>query len=859
MKKSAFSFLIICAVIWTIFVDLNAQDIMLQGWYWDYPGTTEGALWADTLNQRAADLSAAGFTYVWLPPLSRASFGSSSNGYDPQDLFDLGEAYGGGATRFGAKSDLDDLISTFNSHNIKAVADVVYNHRDGGHAENNSAVEGWIENYNWTKAESGDNAYPSDRFRCILPLGGATGRGTGVYYFKIRSMSQHSKFENKPYKVYTWTNTVGWQGLPDQSETSANGGGDCGESSDAISLGRNMLATTDNDGCKTDEFALTISAGDFDVAGDTLYISISNSDGNYSDHYVYGIWYTGTSSDVQSALICQTFTDFTDMPSERGGMNYLNFKPNGNATQLAGDWDWPWFFYDYDQFVQSTQDTLFAWTRWLWSDVGIRGLRMDAVKHFTHEFVGDLFDDMHDNAMNPGMVVGEFYDGNAGALKGWLDNVKANMDADTKAAIQPRVFDFSLRQALKDACDSFGYDARNVFNSGLVDAAGASGFDAVTFTDNHDFRDAGQYIENDPILAYAYILANNQVGLPCVFYKDYINRGLRTGIDSLMQVHRTHIYGATGRDYLSRFSTPYSQSFVSGFASTTLFFQIMGTPSGRDLLVAVNFAGDTLKVTHGVNMVAIAEGDVFLDLLGRSTESAMTVNSSEVYFILPPRSYSVWARSVLLKTKIYLQGAFDETSGEMSTALNGGGVIPLSSPFSQDPRSVAAIPADIVDWIYLELRATPDGEAVAVRSAFLKKDGKVVDLDGASEQVAFDAAPGNYYVYLRHRNHLAALSAATVSLSSNSAMLYDFTADKNSYYGADAALVDSSPLDVWGMYAGDANGNGQVQNDDKNDFWKIQTGNAGYLSADFNVNGQVQNDDKNDLWKINVGKGSQAP
>ncbi|MEZ4763469.1 MAG: alpha-amylase family glycosyl hydrolase [Calditrichia bacterium] len=122
-----------------------AQDFLLQGWYWDYPKTTDNNLWADTLRLKAQELADAGFTHVWLPPLSRASFGNSSNGYDPKDLFDLGLPAGGGATGFGTVTDLQNLIAEFNAVGIKAVADVVYNHRDGGKPENNPAVEGWIE------------------------------------------------------------------------------------------------------------------------------------------------------------------------------------------------------------------------------------------------------------------------------------------------------------------------------------------------------------------------------------------------------------------------------------------------------------------------------------------------------------------------------------------------------------------------------------------------------------------------------------------------------------------------------------------------------------------------------------------
>ncbi|OPX32167.1 hypothetical protein B1H10_07895, partial [candidate division KSB1 bacterium 4484_188] len=82
-----------------------------------------------------------------------------------------------------------------------------------------------------------------------------------------------------------------------------------------------------------------------------------------------------------------------------------------------------WFYYDYDQTVQSTKDVLFGWTDWLWDTVGFRGFRMDAVKHFPPEFVGDLLDHLHDGGKDPGMVVGEFFDSNAGTLKNWVDDV----------------------------------------------------------------------------------------------------------------------------------------------------------------------------------------------------------------------------------------------------------------------------------------------------------------------------------------------------------------------------------------------------------------------------------------------------
>ncbi|KAA3662996.1 MAG: T9SS C-terminal target domain-containing protein, partial [Calditrichaeota bacterium] len=547
------------------------------------------------------------------------------------------------------RADINNLIGLFDGLGISAVADVVYNHRDGGMAEDNPSVQGWITSYDWTKADAGDQPFPSDRYRCYLAIGGATGRGAGTYYFKISSASNHGNFNGKTYKVYMETNTVGWKSLADLNESEPNGGGDCVEGNNTIELGRNMLATVETGGsCGTDEFALTITSGDFNATGDTIWIYLNNTNvgglDDYSDHRIYGTWYSG-GWDVAGDIKYQTWTDFTSLPSGRGGMNYLNFKPNGNPTQLAGDWDAMYFFYDYDQAVVSTQDTLFAWSKWLWDDVGIRGYRMDAVKHFSYEFTGDLFDYFYDNGIVPEIAVGEFFDSNAGILKNWIDNVYSYMDTDTKTAIHPRLFDFSLRQALKDACDSFGYDARNVFNSGMVDAAGSSGFNVVTFINNHDFRDPGQEVQNDPMLAYAYILTNNQVGLPSIFYPDYFESGLKSAIDSLIGIHKDYIFGATAIDHLSRIGTTYTQNFFGGYNTTTLVYQLNGGTSGRDVVVAINFAGESLNMDQGVNIstLGLSPTDTLTALVGHSAVPYSIIDGSgKMHIELPPRSYAVW-------------------------------------------------------------------------------------------------------------------------------------------------------------------------------------------------------------------------
>jgi len=612
---------------------------------------------------KTQELSEAGFTDLWFPPLPRASFGTNSNGYDPKDLYDYGE-YAGEAG-YGSRSDLDSMVNILEDNGIKLVADMIYNHRDGGRAENNPGLENYIDNYNWNKANSGDNPFPYDRMRCILPLGGSSGNGAGHYYFKTSSASQHARFHNYEYRVYTQTSTVGWQNLPDLVEAEPNGGGVCGQAYNDITLGRNLNAWIDASGCTVDEFHLELTGSDFNPAGDTLFIYFDRRNSSYSDMRFYGIWSGPRSMDIINDLVYQTYTDFTNLPSGQGAMNWANFKPNlDQATGLSGDWDYPYFFFDYDQFQEDTKQKLIDWTQWNWQDAGVRGLRMDAVKHFPPEFVGDLLDSLHVSGMDPGIVVGEWYGTNTAELSGWVNSVLSYMEPVTKTAIHPRIFDFSLRENLRQCCDNSIFDSRNTFNGSLADASGLSGFHIVTFLNNHDFRDNSGFaslIHNDPILGYVYLLTNNKVGLPCVFYPDYYGyqadpamypyfpaglSPMKSDIDRLMQLHQAYILNSTSVEYLNRFSTSYSSSYISGSADKALIYQLSGGIGGKEVIVAINFSSSTLKVDHEIRMVnGLVIGSELYDITGNSAfDWAVVSGSNQIYIELPSRSWSVWVQ-----------------------------------------------------------------------------------------------------------------------------------------------------------------------------------------------------------------------
>lgn len=727
---------------------LPAQDFMMQAWFWDYPKPVNPmgdpnmeSTWAKTLINQVPALGSAGFTYLWIPPASRASFGSFSNGYDPKDLYDLGE-FGQGATGFGFRQDVDNLVIALGAAGMEGIADVVYNHRDGGSPEHNPAVQSYVTDaYGDPNSE---NPFPSDRFRCVLPLGGSSGNGAGDYYIKISSKTGASRFHNFAYRLYLETDVVGWQGLADTMEVEPNGGGNCGEANNSVTLGRNVNAQVDAAGCTVDEFHINLSGSDFNAAGDYLYIYINNT-GDYSDHRPFSIWNASAGLDVAGQLEYQTYTDFSSLPSGRGGMNYSEFRPSSSGAAygetLAGEWNTMYFFYDYDQSQQDLRDTLYEWSEWLWDDVGIRGFRMDAVKHFDYSFVGDLLDQMHDSGKDPGMVVGEFFDTNPGVLQNWINNVEGSMDNDTKSAIDIRAFDFGLRHALKDACDAFGYDVRNVFHAGMVKSAGSDPFNVVTFVNNHDYRTASESVANDPMLAYAYILTNNQVGLPCVFYPDYYGVdltpdyplvNLKDEIDQLMSIHQDYIYQSIADIPLSDFGSPYSAFYVGGYPNTTLSYQLTGGIAGKEVVVVINFAGEDLDVYQKIDMTNVPSGEYFSDLTGNATNPLITVNANqELHLEIPARSYAVFVQGELILPAELLAFSAKAQKKDVLLSWKSATEIQLDKYVVQRSRDgrqftdIAKLTAEGSNSVYAYTDASPGAGLWYYRLKMVDTDGSV--------------------------------------------------------------------------------------------------------------------------------------
>jgi alpha-amylase len=113
---------------------LECNGTIMQWFHWYLPA--DGRHW-QTLKTQAAELAAAGITALWLPPAYKGVGGGMDVGYGIYDLFDLGEfdQKGSVRTKYGTKDEYIAAVQAAKQAGLNIYADVVFNHRMGGDAE----------------------------------------------------------------------------------------------------------------------------------------------------------------------------------------------------------------------------------------------------------------------------------------------------------------------------------------------------------------------------------------------------------------------------------------------------------------------------------------------------------------------------------------------------------------------------------------------------------------------------------------------------------------------------------------------------------------------------------------------------
>ncbi len=216
-------------------------------------------------------------------------------------------------------------------------------------------------------------------------------------------------------------------------------------------------------------------------------------------------------------------------------------------------------------------------------------------------------------------------------------------------------------------------------------------------------------------------------------------------------------------------------------AITTPRYMRLHDGSGNYVIVIANLDPDASHVvTPGFQVTGTwykHNGDLNVD------GTTLNVTSTAQTYTLAPSESLVLTNFELpcskqLAIKVYLQGPYNGTG--LNTDLNTNSLVPTSEPYSALPNfthvgngggeaiitnALANTGTEkIVDWVMVELRdKTDETTVIATRSGLLQADGDVVDVDGFSP-LEFNVPSDDYYVVVRHRNHLGVMTAMTVTL-----------------------------------------------------------------------------------------------
>ena len=226
---------------------------------------------------------------------------------------------------------------------------------------------------------------------------------------------------------------------------------------------------------------------------------------------------------------------------------------------------------------------------------------------------------------------------------------------------------------------------------------------------------------------------------------------------------------------------------------------------------------------------------------------------------------------VYLNAKVCLEGAVNQAalpgSLEMVPTLNSSGTLPYATPYTSAPwfhysaSDIALGPTiyedgDLdpltgwVDWGLVEVYSFNDGSYTkAAQSALLNREGKLFNTSGQQGLFFSTLLPGDYYINIKHRNHLAIANLTAVSLDAqNLEFNLDFTDPLTT-----ATLQQTIGTTYQCMLAGDVNSDDTIDSADR-DLLNTQvesilplavdgTALNGYFLTDTNFDGFIIKDE----------------
>ncbi len=192
--------------------------------------------------------------------------------------------------------------------------------------------------------------------------------------------------------------------------------------------------------------------------------------------------------------------------------------------------------------------------------------------------------------------------------------------------------------------------------------------------------------------------------------------------------------------------------------------------------------------------------------------------------------------------RVFLSGPFKTDDSELSRNLQAH--IPSVNPYQDTSTCLSnthvngSVPNHVVDWVVVELR-DPNSPSLLLTSTlgFLTYSGSIVGVDGSpwivlQKQQGVDSA----FIVVRHRNHLAVMSATPISHALGEVHILDLTDFNNIYTDFSEPAEYSGGVAM--MYPGDVLRSGIINARDRV-LVRNRSGEVGYNDADTNLDGLV--------------------
>lgn len=246
--------------------------------------------------------------------------------------------------------------------------------------------------------------------------------------------------------------------------------------------------------------------------------------------------------------------------------------------------------------------------------------------------------------------------------------------------------------------------------------------------------------------------------------------------------------------------------------------------------------GGTIETDNGSDIEVLWNGEGMGSVSLRMTnENGVTSDVHELLVNISP---------LRVKVKVLLEGMFGENSS--GVGLLDKNLLPSEQPYSAFPWNymgsesinVSLLPPNVVDWVLIEARNPNDKFEVLDRAAgLLLSNGNIVSADNPTQDVVLcNLQHGeNYYIVIRHRNHLDIMSSTSIILPN--ALPYDFSIAASQAEGTNQLV--SVGASGFAMLLGDVNGDGVMTLLDYNALLGEISELNQYLSSDFNFDGHT--------------------